>query len=116
MADASIEFVTVCKTDELQPGGRLVVELGRKWILLLNVGGEYFALEDMCSHDEVPLSEGQLLDNHTIECSAHGACFDIRTGAVKAPPANVPLKRFDTRVVDGDVQVAKRPSAAQSLG
>lgn len=109
MAEQALTFVTVCKTDELPPGSRMVVEVGRKWILIFNVNGEYFALEDMCSHDEVPLSEGHLIDDYTIECSAHGACFDIRTGAVKAPPANVPVRRFATRVVDDEVQVTMRP-------
>lgn len=114
MDEKELQFVTVCKTDELEPGSRLVVELGRKWIVIFNSAGEYYALEDMCSHDEVPLSEGALLDDYTIECHAHRACFDIRTGAVLAAPANVPVKRYETRVMDGEVQVATRATPLRS--
>jgi 3-phenylpropionate/trans-cinnamate dioxygenase ferredoxin subunit len=110
MAEQALTFVTVCKTEDLPPGSRMVVELGRKWIVIFNVNGEYHAIEDLCSHDEVALSEGTLIDDYTIECSAHGACFDIRTGAVKAPPANVPVRRYATRVVDDEIQVTTRPA------
>jgi 3-phenylpropionate/trans-cinnamate dioxygenase ferredoxin component len=104
MTDQPKSFVTVCKTAELPEGEHLVVELGRKWIVIFNVGGEYYALEDMCSHEEVPLSEGEL-DGYSIECHQHGACFDVRTGAVLAPPAFAPVKRFAVRVEGDDVQI-----------
>ena len=100
-------YVTVCKTTELPPGERLVIELRRKWVVIFNVDGTYYALEDMCTHEEVPLSEGTL-DGYSIECHQHGACFDIRTGAVLAPPAFIAVKRFDVRVEGDDVQIETR--------
>ncbi len=98
------EFITVATADEIQPGERIVVELGRLWVVLFNVGGQYFALEDMCTHEEYYLSEGAL-DGYAIECAKHGAQFDIRNGAVLAPPALRPVKWFATRVVGDEVQV-----------
>jgi 3-phenylpropionate/trans-cinnamate dioxygenase ferredoxin subunit len=106
MAAKEKVYVTVAKTMDLPPGERMVVELGRKWIVIFNINGEYYALEDVCSHDEVALSDGMLHDNYTIECSAHGACFDVRTGAVKAAPALSPVKRFDMRIEGDDLQIA----------
>lgn len=101
------EFITVATTDELQPGDRIVVEMGDLWVVVFNVGGQFFALEDMCTHEEYYLSEGTL-DGYAIECAKHGAQFDIRSGAVLAPPALRPVKWFETRVVDGELQIAKR--------
>jgi 3-phenylpropionate/trans-cinnamate dioxygenase ferredoxin subunit len=101
------EFITVATTDEMQPGDRIVVEVGEIWVVVFRVGDAYYALEDMCSHEEYYLSEGTL-DGYAIECAKHGAQFDIRSGAVLAPPALRPVKWFQTRVVGNEVQVAKR--------
>lgn len=102
------EFVTVATTDEMQPGDRIVVEIGEKWVVVFRVGDDYFALEDMCSHEEYYLSEGAL-DGYEVECAKHGARFDIRNGAVMAPPALVPVKWYATRVVGSEVQVMAQP-------
>lgn len=101
------EFVTVATTDELKPGERLVVELGRRWVALFNVDGQYYAIEDNCTHEEHPLSEGEL-DGHAIECSKHGAQFDIRSGEVLAPPAHVSVKTYAVRVEGNDIQIARK--------
>jgi nitrite reductase/ring-hydroxylating ferredoxin subunit len=101
------EFVTVATTDEIKPGDRIVVEIDDVWVVVLNVGGVYFAVEDMCTHEEYYLSEGKL-DGYALECAKHGACFDVRTGEVLAPPAVVPVKTFETRVIGDEVQVARR--------
>jgi nitrite reductase/ring-hydroxylating ferredoxin subunit len=77
------------------------------WVIVFNVGDQYFALEDMCSHEEYYLSEGEL-DGYAIECPKHGAQFDIRNGKVLAPPAVVPVKWYETRVVGNEVQVMGR--------
>ncbi len=101
------EFVTVATTDEIKPGERIVVGIGDVWVVIFNVDGAYYAIEDMCTHEEYYLSEGTL-DGCEIECAKHGARFDIRSGEVMAPPALVPVKTFETRVVDGEIQVAYR--------
>jgi 3-phenylpropionate/trans-cinnamate dioxygenase ferredoxin subunit len=99
------DFVAIATTDELQPGARIVVEIGRKWIAVFNVDGAYYAIEDVCTHDDGPLAEGELYDCE-IECPRHGARFDLRTGAVTAPPALVPVPTREVRVVGDQVQVA----------
>lgn len=101
------EFITVATTDELKPGDRLVVEIDDRWVVVFNVGGEFYAIDDMCTHEEYYLSEGTL-DGYSIECAKHGACFDVRTGEVLAPPAVVPVKTYQARVVGDEVQVARR--------
>ncbi len=55
-------------------------------VAIVRAEGEVFALRDVCSHEEVPLSEGEVYD-HTVECWLHGSCFDLRTGKPTGPPA-----------------------------
>lgn len=84
-----------------------MVEFDDEWVVIFNVGGEYYAVKDMCTHEEYYLSEGTL-GGYALECAKHGAQFDLRTGEVLAPPALVPVKTYAVRVVDGQVQVARR--------
>lgn len=100
-------WYTVATTDEIKPGERIVVEIDDVWVIVFNVGDQYFALEDMCSHEEYMLSEGDL-DGYAIECPKHGAQFDIRNGKVLAPPAVAPVKWYRTQVAGDEVQVAGR--------
>jgi nitrite reductase/ring-hydroxylating ferredoxin subunit len=106
MTNAEKTFVTVAKTADLPVGESLVVELGRRWVLIMNVDGELFAVEDMCSHEEFALSEEGSLDGFTLTCNKHGACFDVRTGAVLCPPAMLSIKTFAVRIVEDSIQVA----------
>lgn len=98
------EFVTVATTDEIQPGENIVVEIGRRWVAVFNVDGEYYAIEDLCTHDGGPLAEGKLYGCE-IECPRHGARFDLRTGEVTAPPAVVPVPTYVLQVVGNEIQV-----------
>jgi 3-phenylpropionate/trans-cinnamate dioxygenase ferredoxin subunit len=108
-ADTSMaaEFVTVATTDEIKPGERLIFELGRRWVAVFNVDGNYYAIEDRCTHDDGPVAEGPLYGCE-IECPRHGARFDIRTGKVLAPPALVDVPTFQARVQGNEIQVAPR--------
>lgn len=99
-------FITVAKTADVPPGERLIVQIGRDWIVIFNVDGEYYAVRDECTHEEYALSDGAL-HGCEIECVKHGARFDIRTGEVTAPPAVVPVKRYAVRVIDDEVQLAR---------
>ena len=73
-------------------------------IALCNVDGEFFATTDVCSHDEASLSDGELF-GHVVECPLHGARFDVRTGKALSLPAVYPVKTFEVRVLDGQLQV-----------
>lgn len=101
------EFVVVARTEAIPPGQRLVVEVGRDWVVIFNIDGEFYAIEDQCSHDAVSLSEGGLYGCE-IECSQHGARFDVRTGAHLSPPALTGVKAYIVQVVDGEVQIGRR--------
>jgi nitrite reductase/ring-hydroxylating ferredoxin subunit len=102
-----MDYVTVATTDDIPVGDRIVVELGRHWVAIFNVDGQYYAIEDVCPHDDGPLAEG-VLDNCVIECPRHGAKFDITTGKVLAPPALVDVPTYQIRVEGGDIQIAPR--------
>jgi 3-phenylpropionate/trans-cinnamate dioxygenase ferredoxin component len=101
------DFITVATTDEIPPGDRLVVEIGRRWVAIFNVDGTYYAIEDRCTHDDGPLAEG-ILSGTTIECPRHGACFDITNGKVLTPPAMIDVPSYQVRVEGNEVQVAGR--------
>lgn len=98
------EFVTVATTDEIKPGERLVVEIGRYWVAVFNVDGTYYAIRDVCTHDDGPLAEGTLYGCE-IECPRHGARFDVRDGRVTAPPAVTPVPVYAVRVMGNEVQL-----------
>jgi 3-phenylpropionate/trans-cinnamate dioxygenase ferredoxin subunit len=90
----------VAKASEIKPGGMKVVEAGGVRIAICNVDGTFYAIEDVCTHDDGPLGEGTL-DGCEVECPRHGARFDVRTGAVTRMPAIVPVKAFPVKV-EGD--------------
>lgn len=98
-------FITVATTDEIKPGDRMVIEVDMHRIAVFNVDNRYYAIEDMCTHDEGPLAEGELRGT-VIECPRHGATFDITNGKALTMPATQPAPRYETRVVDGEVQIA----------
>lgn len=94
----------VCTTAELLPGEKQVAWDGDTAILVVNLDGQFYALEDRCSHDEYELSAGPV-DSATgqIECLLHGARFDLRNGEALCPPAYTPVVKFPVQVVDGVV-------------
>ena len=66
--------------------------------------GEVLAISDICSHEEVELSDGTL-DEDVVECPAHGSCFSVRTGAVAGLPASEPVATYPVTVEDGEIFV-----------
>ena len=73
------DFVRVANTSEIPDPGKLIVEVVDRLVVLFHVGGQFYALDDVCTHDGGPLGEGQL-DGFCIACPRHGAQFDIRDG------------------------------------
>jgi 3-phenylpropionate/trans-cinnamate dioxygenase ferredoxin subunit len=71
--------------------------VAKQEIVLCNLDGEIYALQGICTHEELPLDGGEVEDG-VLTCEWHGARFDVRTGAVCSPPASVPLRGYDTRV------------------
>jgi 3-phenylpropionate/trans-cinnamate dioxygenase ferredoxin subunit len=96
------EVIDVCSISELSPGERKLVEWEDLEIGVFNCGGELFAIEDRCSHDDGPLAEGEFDgETCTVECPRHGSLFDLRTGKPKTLPAYEPVDTFPVRV-EGD--------------
>jgi 3-phenylpropionate/trans-cinnamate dioxygenase ferredoxin component len=99
------EFVRVCALSDLPAEGAIGVDVGGVPVAVVRAEGEVFALYDVCSHEEVPLSEGDIYD-HTVECYLHGSCFDLRTGKPTGPPATRPVPTYRVKIENGDVYVA----------
>jgi 3-phenylpropionate/trans-cinnamate dioxygenase ferredoxin subunit len=96
----------VCPVEELPPGDVKIVRAGELAIGVFNLGGEYYAIEDRCSHDDGPLCEGDWeQDSCIVICPRHGANFDIRTGRPLTLPAVEPVDAFPVRVEDGIVKI-----------
>jgi len=104
-AGAEPKFVFACALADVPEHGALGVDVAGTPVAVVRTGGEVFALHDVCSHAEVPLSEGELYD-HTLECWLHGSCFDVRTGTPTGPPATVPVPVYPVKTEGGDVYVA----------
>jgi 3-phenylpropionate/trans-cinnamate dioxygenase ferredoxin subunit len=98
------EWVTVAKADDLPPGESRVVDVDGTRIAVFNLNGEYFAIEDVCTHDGGLLTGG-VLDGDQIICPRHGARFCIKTGAALTAPAYEPTATFPVRIEAGQVQV-----------
>jgi 3-phenylpropionate/trans-cinnamate dioxygenase ferredoxin subunit len=96
--------VRLCALAELSDSSAVRVELAQTDIAVMRVGEELFALEDLCSHADFPLSEGEI-EGCTIECALHGSRFDLRTGKPLGPPATQAVKTFPVTVLDGDVYI-----------
>ncbi|MBI2362389.1 MAG: non-heme iron oxygenase ferredoxin subunit [Elusimicrobia bacterium] len=94
----------VAKEADIPPGTMKVVELGGVRIAVCNVEGVFYAVEDVCTHDDGPLGEGSLKGGE-LECPRHGARFDVKSGAARRMPAVVPVRTFPVKVVAGSVEV-----------
>lgn len=97
-------FVKVATTGELIPGQAKQVEAGGKTIALFNVGGSYHAIDDTCTHEGGPLSEGEV-EGNTVVCPWHGAKFNVTNGEVEGPPAPVAVPYYRSRVNGLDIEV-----------
>jgi 3-phenylpropionate/trans-cinnamate dioxygenase ferredoxin component len=94
----------VAKTSDVPPGHTLRVVADGVEILICNVDGRLYAIEDVCTHDGGPLDQGTL-EGASVVCPRHGATFDVRTGDVLTLPAVVPLMTFALDVQGDDVYV-----------
>lgn len=98
------DWVTVALAGELAPGACKVADVDGTSVAVFNISGEYFAIEDVCTHDGGELASGEL-DGDQIVCPRHGARFCVRTGDALSAPAYEPTARFPVRIVEGAIQV-----------
>ena len=95
-------FVKVAEVNALPPGEMMVVESGGEQVLLVNVEGNVYACEDICSHAFASLSEGDL-NGAEVECPLHGSAFNVTTGEALSPPAFDSIKTYQLRIEDGNI-------------
>ena len=98
-------FSRACALSDLPDEGAIGVEVDGEPVAIVRAEGEVYALRDVCSHAEVPLSEGEIYD-HTVECWLHGSCFDLRTGQPTGPPATEPVPTYHVKIQGDDVYVS----------
>ncbi len=97
-------LVKAAQAGDVKPGGRKIVEVDGVFIAIFNVDGQYYAVEDRCSHDDGPVAEGEL-EGHEIVCPRHGARFDIRDGRVLSFPAITPIRSFPIKIEGNDILI-----------
>ena len=99
-------MIDVCPVTELPPGERKLVEWDDVEIGVFNCGGNLYAIEDRCSHDDGPLAEGEFdPDTCTVECPRHGSLFDLKTGQPKTLPAYEPVDTFPVLIEDETIKL-----------
>jgi len=98
------EWVKVAQVGELAPGQKKQIDLDGVAVALFNVGGQYYAIEDVCTHDGAPLAQGRFNENYII-CPRHGARFDVCTGKALTMPAVEPVETYLVKIEDNDILV-----------
>ena len=101
---AKLDYVAVGSVEELKDGDRLFVDIDGKPVVVLKIAGQYYAIADVCSHDEGPVGEGEI-EGFEIICPRHGARFDIRSGRVLALPAFVDIPAYPVRIVGDQIEL-----------
>jgi metal-sulfur cluster biosynthetic enzyme/nitrite reductase/ring-hydroxylating ferredoxin subunit len=106
------DYERVASVEELQPGGRLSVFVDDEPVLLIQkADGCYAAIEDVCTHDGQPLTNGPV-DGNEITCDRHGARFDLTTGRPNCMPATEAVRIYDIKVEDGSILL--RPASGEA--
>jgi nitrite reductase/ring-hydroxylating ferredoxin subunit len=105
------DYLRACALDDLADDTAISVELDGVPVCVAKTEGEVFAISDICSHADVPLSEGEVCEG-TVECWLHGSRFDLRTGRPTGLPANRPVPTYPVKIDGDDVYVDVRDSVA----
>jgi 3-phenylpropionate/trans-cinnamate dioxygenase ferredoxin component len=98
------DFVPVAKVSEIPDPGRKLVEIDERLVVVFHAAGNFYALDDVCTHDGGPLGEGELV-GLSVACPRHGARFDLRDGRALSMPATKPTVVHEVRVVGDQVLV-----------
>jgi nitrite reductase/ring-hydroxylating ferredoxin subunit len=96
--------IDLCSAADVAPGSALKVETGGLTLAVFNVDGAFYVTDDLCTHGPGSLSEGYI-EGDVVECNFHNGQFNIKTGAVVAPPCMVPIKTYKTVVENGRVLI-----------
>ena len=99
------EFMKVALTSEIPEGTLKRIKVGNRQFVVAHTADGFYAVRDECTHEAVPLSDGGV-DGNEIICAAHGARFDLKSGAVAAPPAIVPLETIELKIEGDEIFVS----------
>ncbi len=100
------EFIKVAQVSDLAPGEKMLVEYDDEDVGLFNIDGEFYAISDICTHDDGPLVEGRL-DGDCVICPRHGARFNVKTGE-QTMPAFSPVPLFEVKLNGDDILIAPK--------
>jgi 3-phenylpropionate/trans-cinnamate dioxygenase ferredoxin subunit len=104
------EFIPAAKQSDIPDPGTLLVEVAERLVVLIHAAGHFYALDDVCTHDGGPLSDGPVdADQGTLACPRHGAQFEFKTGAAKTMPATKATISHEVKVENGMVYVGLKP-------
>ena len=98
--EENVDYLEIAPVSELPNGERMFVDIGDTPIVVFNIGGQLFAIGDVCTHDDGPLGDGDIED-FNVTCPRHGAKFDVRTGKVTSMPAVEDIPAYPVQVRDG---------------
>jgi 3-phenylpropionate/trans-cinnamate dioxygenase ferredoxin component len=102
-------WIPVGRAENIAPGDYAQIEIEGSLVAVFNIGGTFYAIDDLCTHDGGELAGGAI-EGDVVICPRHGARFCLRTGAALTPPAYEPVRTYRTRVSDqGIVEVASDP-------
>ena len=102
------EFVKMAKVKDVPPGKLRLVEINDLYICLANIGSMICAVDDTCTHMQVSLAGGEIVNEDgrlCVMCPEHASLFDLKTGEVVRSPANGPLKIYQVQVEGDDIKV-----------
>ena len=101
------EFQTVANVSDVAPGSATTVTINGELIAIVNCDGQFYAINNICSHAYAELAEGEVdTDECTIECPLHGSLFSLETGRPRTLPAITPVATYPIQIVGDEIQVA----------
>lgn len=98
------KFTRIAAVTDIPLGSMRGFEIGHHRLVVAHTEDGFFAVTDECTHDSAPISDGRI-DGHEVECARHGARFDLRSGAVTAPPAVVPIDTLELKIEQDNILV-----------
>ncbi|VAW99087.1 Ferredoxin, 2Fe-2S [hydrothermal vent metagenome] len=98
------DIILVTSIDTIKPGQMSCFDVNNRRIILAWIDDEYFAFDEMCSHEDAELWKGALRKDH-IECPLHGSRFCLRTGNPMEEPATAPISTYPVTIKNGSIYV-----------
>ena len=99
-----LEYIPVASVEEIPEGDRLFIDIDDLSLVLFNIAGDLYAIDDECTHDHETLGDGDLA-GFNVTCPRHGAQFDVRNGKALSLPAVVDVAAYPTRIIEGQIEV-----------